>query len=240
VRFVFLGPPGTGKGSLAWLCEQRVGLKHISTGEMFRQEIARNTPLGRRVQRYVMNGRLVPNALVVKVMVSRLTPDILAKGFVLDGFPRTQGQAAGLDRALAKYLAPLDAAVYIDSPERLLVRRLTGRRVCSRCGANYHLRTMRPKRPGRCDHCQGRLIIRKDDEVETIKKRLAIDRKAAKPLLAYYRRRGGLARVNGTGHIETVFVRLMRLFRQRGWLTSSRTANTARRGNDRAQNRRRN
>jgi adenylate kinase len=177
---------------------------------------------------------------VVKVMVSRLTPDILAKGFVLDGFPRTQGQAAGLDRALAQRKAALDAAVHIDSPERLLVRRLTGRRVCNRCGANYHLRTMRPTRPGRCDHCQGRLIIRKDDEVETIKKRLAIDRKAAEPLLAYYRRRGLLVRVNGAGHIETVVVRLMRLFQQRGWLTPSRAARLARRGHDRAQNRRRN
>jgi len=224
-----------------------VGLRHISTGEMFRQEIAQRTPLGRRVQRYVMNGRLVPNALVVKVMVSRLAPEILAKGFVLDGFPRTRGQAAGLDRALATRRAPLDAAVYVDSPESLLVRRLTGRRVCSRCGANYHLRTMRPKRPGRCDHCGGRLIVRKDDGVDTIKKRLAIDRKAATPLLAYYQRRGILERVNGIGHIETVFVRLMRLFGQRGWLPPARAAQllrvrlpAGRQGHDRAQNRRRN
>jgi adenylate kinase len=217
-----------------------VGLKHISTGEIFRQEIARNTLLGRRVQRYVTQGRLVPDALVVKVMVSRLTPAILAKGFVLDGFPRTRGQAVGLDRALAKRKAALDAAIYIDSPERLLVRRLTGRRVCSRCGANYHLRTMRPKRSGWCDHCGGRLIIRKDDEAKTIKKRLAIDRNAAKPLLAYYRRRGLLVPVNGIGHIETVCARLMRLFHKRGWWTPSRAAHLARRANDRAQNRRRN
>ena len=231
MRFVFLGPPGTGKGSLAWLCERRVGLVHVSTGEIFRQEIARRTPLGRRVQQYVTNGRLVPNALVVNVMVSRLTPKILAKGFVLDGFPRTKGQAAGLDQALAQRKAPLQAAIHLDSPERLLIRRLTGRRVCSRCGANFHIRTMRPKRPGRCDYCQGRLIIRKDDQVDTIKKRLAIDRKASAPLVAYYRQRGLLYSVNGAGHVETVFVRMMKLFRQHGWLKQC---------HDRAQNRRRN
>ena len=218
MRFVFLGPPGTGKGSLAWLCEQRLGLIHISTGEIFRQEIARRTPLGRRVRQYVTSGRLVPNALVVNVMVSRLTSSMLSKGFVLDGFPRTKGQASGLDRALARRKAPLQAAIYLDSPEGLLVKRLTGRRVCSRCGANFHVRTMKPKHPGRCDSCRGRLIIRNDDEVGTIKKRLAIDRTASAPLLAYYRQRGLLYHVNGAGHVDTVFVRMLKLFRQHGWL----------------------
>jgi adenylate kinase len=185
---------------------------------MFRQEIARNSALGRRVKRYVTSGRLVPDALVVKVMVTRLGAGTLARGFVLDGFPRTQGQAAGLDRVLQQRHRPLDGAVYLASPQALLIRRLSGRRVCGACGENYHIRTMHPTRPGRCDRCNGPLIIRKDDQPHTIKERLRIDQKAAKPLLAYYRRHGLLHRVNGAGHVNTVFSRAVKLFRRIGWL----------------------
>ena len=219
MRIVLLGPPGAGKGSLALLCHTRLGLAHLSTGEIFRQEIARQSVLGRRVQRYVTTGRLVPDALVVQVMAAKLARMGRQRGFVLDGFPRTAGQAAGLDAVLTRRKQPLDGAVYVTSPEALLVRRLCGRRVCGRCGANYHVRTMRPTRAGRCDHCRGRLVIRKDDEPQTIKKRLAIDRKTAKLLLRYYRRHGLLSTVNGAGHIETVFVRTVNLFRRNGWLT---------------------
>ena len=219
MRLVLLGPPGAGKGSLASRYEARLGTAHLSTGEIFRQEIARNSALGRRVSRYVMNGRLVPDALVIEVMAARLRR-ARAAGFVLDGFPRTAGQAAGLDRELARRGRPLDAAVYLISPQRLLVTRLSGRRVCSRCGVNYHLRTMRPKRPGRCDRCGGGLVVRKDDQPRMIRKRLAVDRRAATPLLAYYRRRGLLYRVNGIGNVETVYRRTLALFRRHRWLSS--------------------
>ena len=217
MRIVLLGPPGAGKGSLASLYKTRLGVAHLSTGELFRQEIARNSDLGRRVKRYVTNGRLVPDKLVVEVMATRLRNRHL-RGFVLDGFPRTQGQAAGLDRVLRRLRQSLDAAVYLTSPREVLVRRLSGRRVCSQCGENYHVRTMRPKRPGRCDRCDGHLITRKDDQAETIRKRLAIDRKAATPLVAYYRRHRLLHRVDGRGHIRTVFARTLRLFRRHGWM----------------------
>ena len=229
MRIVLLGPPGTGKGSLAFLCERRLGVAHLSPGQIFREEMARGSALGRRVKRYVTGGRLVPDALVVQVMRAHLDkarhPNA---GFVLDGFPRTQGQAAGLDRVLQRRRQPLDGAVYLTSPQDVLVRRLSGRRICVRCGANYHLRTMKPKRPGRCDRCHGVLTVRKDDQPETIKRRLAIDQQAAAPLLTYYRSHRLLYRVNGEGHIETVFVRAMTLFRKQGWL------------HDRAQNRARN
>ncbi|MBI3996518.1 MAG: nucleoside monophosphate kinase [Candidatus Omnitrophica bacterium] len=218
VRIVLLGPPGAGKGSLALLCEQRLGLAHLSTGEIFRQEIARRSVLGRRVQRYVAAGRLVPDALVVQVMASRLGAMKVRRGFVLDGFPRTQGQAAGLDQVLDRKRKPIDGAVYVTSPEALLVRRLCGRRVCSRCGANYHLRTMRPKHAGVCDHCGGSLMTRKDDQPATIRKRLALDHRTAKPLLTYYKNTGRLSTVDGRGHIETVFQRTLTLFRHRGWI----------------------
>lgn len=218
MRIVLLGPPGAGKGSLASLCNARLGLAHLSTGEIFRQEIARQSLLGRRVQRYVAEGRLVPDQLVVRVMATRLNGPTLRQGFVLDGFPRTRGQAAGLDRVLGRRSRPLDAAVYLTSPGPLLIRRLSGRRICSRCGANYHVRTMRPKRPGRCDRCGGPLVTRRDDQASTIRKRLAIDRRTSAPLLGYYRRRGLLHFVDGKGHINTVFARTLKLFRRRGWL----------------------
>ena len=216
MRIVLLGPPGAGKGSLASLYQSRLGVPHVSTGEIFRQEIARGSALGRRVQRYVTAGRLVPNALVVQVMAARVGR--LRAGFVLDGFPRTRGQAAGLDRVLARRRMPLDAAVSLASPPPLLIQRLSGRLVCAQCGENYHVRRMPPRRPGRCDRCGGRLVTRKDDQPATIRKRLAIDRVAAAPLLAYYRQRGMLHRVDGTGRVDTVYERTLRLFRRRGWL----------------------
>lgn len=218
VRLVLLGPPGAGKGSLASLYKTRLGLAHLSTGEIFRQAIARNTPVGRRVKRYVTNGRLVPNDLVVQVMATELTRT-RRKGFVLDGFPRTRGQAVGLKRVLGRLRLPLDAAVYLTSPRALLVRRLSGRQVCSRCGTNYHIRTMRPRRLGRCDRCRGRLGVRKDDQPATIRKRLTIDRKAATPLLNHYRRHKLLYPVNGAGNVETVYQRTIKLFERQGWVS---------------------
>ena len=225
MRIVLLGPPGAGKGSLASLYHARLGVPHLSTGGIFRQEIARRTALGRRVQRYVTSGRLVPDALVVQVMAARIAR--LRRGFVLDGFPRTAGQAAGLDRVLQRQRKPLDAAVYLTSPAVLLITRLSGRRVCGRCGENYHVRRMPPKRPGRCDRCGGRLVARKDDQPATIRTRLAIDRATARPLVAYYRRRGILYPVDGTGRVERVYERTLRLIRRHGWV----------RGDDRAQKR---
>ena len=193
-------------------------MRHVSTGDIFRQEIARHSVLGRSVHSYVTSGRLVPDALVVKVMAARLGTAQLDRGIVLDGFPRTQGQAAGLDRVLKRRGRLLDGVVYLAVPLAVLVRRLTGRRVCPRCGANYHVRTMKPKRPGRCDRCETRLIIRKDDEPQTIKKRLAIDRTASKPLLAYYRQRGVLYRIDGAGRLDKVFERVRSVCIRRRWL----------------------
>ncbi|MBI3011242.1 MAG: nucleoside monophosphate kinase [Candidatus Omnitrophica bacterium] len=218
MRIVLLGPPGAGKGSLASLYEARLGIAHISTGDIFRQEIARRSALGRRVQRYVTSGRLVSDALVVEIMAGRLDRRTLATGFVLDGFPRTQRQAAGLDRVLKRARAPLDGAVYLTSPMPVLIRRLSGRRVCAHCGANYHIRTMRPRRPWRCDRCQGPLIVRNDDRPATIKKRLAVDQQAARPLVRYYHHRRLLHRVSGAGPIEAVFSRTVKLFQRQGWL----------------------
>lgn len=216
MRIVLLGPPGAGKGSLALLCKTQLKLKHLSTGQIFREEMQKHTALGEKVRAYVTSGRLVPDDLVTRVMVSRLAAKRY-RAFVLDGFPRTHGQAAGLDKALEKLKLPLHGAVYISSPEPTLIRRLAGRMVCSRCGANFHVRTMKPKRKGLCDRCDGKLVTRKDDQIETIKRRLLIDHKTSKPLLDYYHKRKMLRRVDGRGKIAAVFIRAGKLFRQQGW-----------------------
>ena len=201
------------------LCQHRLGLLHLSTGAIFREQMARKSALGERVRRYVTNGRLVPDELVVEVMAARLRRLPKANSFILDGFPRTARQAAGLDRELTTEHRALDAALYLSSRRSTLVRRLTGRRVCARCGANYHIRTMRPKRAGACDQCRGPLTTRKDDEPATIRRRLALDDRQTTPLLNYYKRQGLLYRVNGEGRIDTVFRRTLELFRKHGWQT---------------------
>ncbi len=196
-------------------------MRHLSTGNIFRQEMARGSALGRRVRRFVTAGTLVPDSLVVQVMVQRLRRLPRAAGVVLDGFPRTVGQARGLQAAMGR-VKPLDGVVYLETPERVLVARLSGRRVCAQCGANFHLRTMRPRRAGRCDRCGGPLTVRNDDRPDTIRRRLAIDRAKAQPLLRYYERHGMLHRINGAGRLGTVFDRLVRLCRREGWLKGSR------------------
>ena len=222
VRLVLLGPPGSGKGTLADQLQKHVGLRHLSTGELFRREMARRSRLGKIVSRYVTSGQLVPDEVVIQVMTTQLSGSRLRRGCVLDGFPRTLGQAEGLDRVLTAKRQALTAAVSLACSESVLVTRLGGRRVCSRCGANFHMRNMPPKRPGRCDRCGSVLIIRKDDQGATIKKRLAVDRAQAKPLLAYYRRQGLLYRLNGAGTSERVLARVKGLFRRQGWLAHDR------------------
>lgn len=222
LRIVLLGPPGSGKGTLAQTLSQRFKLPHLSTGDIFRREIARRSALGRTVQAYVESGRLVPDALVVRVMTKQLTARMLQRGFVLDGFPRTVGQADGLNRYLTAKRRPLEGAVYLACTAKVLISRLSGRRVCKACGAIYHVRNMPPKRSGVCDRCGGALITRKDDAVSTITTRLAVDRAQVKPLLAYYRTRKVLFRIDSNETNQVTFRRIQRLFHRHGWVTRDR------------------
>ena len=206
---------------MAHLLQECLKIPHLSTGDLFRREITNQTPLGKAVNRYVTEGQLVPDELVVKVMTGQLTARLLKQGFVLDGFPRTIGQARGLDVFLKRARAPLQAAVYLACPKSILLMRLTGRRVCSQCGANYHIRNMPPKRAGVCDRCRGRLIVRKDDQPATIAKRLAIHQVEERPLLAHYRHQRLLYRLDGGGSSDQTFPRLVALLTRHGWLAGS-------------------
>ena len=171
-RIVLLGPPGSGKGTIARLIEQRFGLEHISTGQWFRREIQAGSDLGRKVAGYVEHGNLVPDELVLGLMERWLDAAHLRDGFMLDGFPRTRAQAEALDRFCAEKNAPLDLVIYLSCPEDVIIERIIGRRVCSSCGRNYHVRTLPPRKPGICDACGGSLIQRPDDTEDVVKTRL--------------------------------------------------------------------
>jgi adenylate kinase len=204
-RIVLLGPPGSGKGTVAQMLESQFDLEHISTGQWFRKEIQHGTALGKQVAGFVERGELVPDELVVSLMENWLTPDLIQRGYLLDGFPRTLAQAIALDKFCAEKRAPLDVVLYLTCPEDLIIDRITGRRVCSSCGKNYHVRTLPPRSPGVCDVCGAPLIQRPDDTVDVVRNRLEFYRKTAEPLVDYYRKSDRLVSLNGAQGSEAAF-----------------------------------
>jgi adenylate kinase len=210
VRLVFLGPPGAGKGTQARELAQEWGVPQIATGDMLREAVAAGTPLGREARRYMDQGALVPDDVIVGLIGERLAQPDAKKGFVFDGFPRTIPQAEALERLLADRGTDLDRAIYFDVPEAELVRRLTGRRVCRSCQTPYHVVSAPPAREGICDRCGGPLYQRDDDSEATVRNRLGVYRAQTAPLLDYYRQRGMLSGVSGEGSIEAVRVSVRR------------------------------
>ena len=218
LRLIFLGPPGAGKGTQAELIHHRLGLPHISTGNIFREEANAGTALGQVVAGYMRRGELVPDTVVVQVIAGRLRRPDTRHGYILDGFPRTVPQAEALDRQLARHRQALDLVIYFPTSVRVIHARLGGRRVCRQCGAIYHVTNMPPKRAGVCDGCGGTIIQRTDDRAATIRRRLDVYRQDSTPLLAYYRRCGRLRRLSGDWSAEMFFARFTRLLRREGWL----------------------
>jgi len=187
MRIVLLGPPGAGKGTQAKAMAVQLQLPHISTGDLLRQNVAQATQLGTEAKDYMNKGLLVPDELVTRMLQERFNQPDVQKGFILDGYPRTLGQARALDSILAERSMKIDAVFDLDSSEPVIVQRLSGRLVCSRCGALFHKTNMPPQIPGICDKCGGELYQRADDKEETIKKRLAVYRTEVASLLDYYR-----------------------------------------------------
>ncbi len=204
MRLIFLGPPGAGKGTQARELARQWGVPQIATGDMLREAIAARTALGMEAKRYYDRGELVPDDVIVCLIGERLRAADAAKGFILDGFPRTIPQAEALDRLLKELGPSLDGVIYFDVGEPELVRRLTGRRVCRTCGTTFHVMSAPPKRAGVCDRCGGELYQRVDDTEDTVRHRLGVYERQTSPLLAYYEGRGLLTRIAADGPIDEV------------------------------------
>ena len=191
-NIILMGPPGAGKGTLA---KQLIalGFVHISTGDMFREAIKAGTELGKLADSYIKHGNLVPDEVTIGLVKERLSQDDCAKGFLLDGFPRTTPQAEALEKLTKEINRPIDVVINLDCDENELVRRISGRRVCKNCGAPYHIDTMKPKVDGVCDICGGPLYQRNDDNEKALKVRLTHYTNQTKPLLDFYQARGLLA-----------------------------------------------
>lgn len=203
---VFLGPPGAGKGTQASRVSAKYGMPKISTGDMLREAVAAGSELGQRVASIMDAGDLVDDETMAQVVRERLMQDDVATGAILDGYPRTRVQAEGFDALLAGTpFGSVDLVIFLDVPEDHLVSRLSNRRACPSCGANYHLQFHRPATEGACDRCGGSLVQREDDAEHVVRDRLAVYRSQTEPLVAYYRGRGVLERIDGNQGIDAVF-----------------------------------
>lgn len=204
MRIAFLGPPGAGKGTQARDLAGEWSALHLATGDMLREAVAAGSALGREAKGYMDKGALVPDDVIIRMMGERLGRADATRGFILDGFPRTIAQAEALGQLLRDLGQTLDTVVYFDVSEPELLRRLTGRRVCRKCGHTYHLVSNPPKRPGVCDACGGELYQREDDSEATVRNRLDVYRRQTSPLLDYYRQRHSLTTVSGEGPVATI------------------------------------
>jgi adenylate kinase len=209
MRLIIFGPQGAGKGTQSARIAEKYGIPAISTGEIFRWAIKGRTALGNEVLQYVDAGRLVPDELTIQVVTERLAADDAADGWLLDGFPRNVHQAEALEALLADIESPLDAALVIDVPEEVSLRRILGRRACNNCGRNYHLDAP-PEKNWTCDECGGEVVERTDDhEEETVRARLALYHEQTEPLKVYYAERGLLREIDGMGSPDEVFTRIV-------------------------------
>lgn len=206
---VLIGPPGSGKGTQAKRMAEELGFVHLSTGDILREAVREGTPLGLEAKKYMEEGRLVPDEVVIGIVRERLRSPECEKGVVFDGFPRTISQAEALDRILEELGRRLDRVVEVEVSEEEVLRRLTGRRTCRNCGAMYHVFFEPPKVEGVCDKCGGPLYQREDDKEDVIKERLRVYRKDTEPLISYYEKKGVLVKVKGEGPIEEVKQRLL-------------------------------
>jgi adenylate kinase len=205
MNLILLGPPGAGKGTQAQRLQQTRGLVQLSTGDMLRAAVAAGTEIGKRADAVMKRGELVSDEIVVGIIEDRISQPDCAKGFILDGFPRTTAQAEALDAMLARKGMKLDAVVEMVVDDAQMVDRITGRYTCAKCGAGYHDTNKRPKKPGVCDVCGSTEFTRRaDDKAETVKARLDAYHRQTAPLLPYYKARGVLQQVDGMAPIDQV------------------------------------
>lgn len=209
MRLIFIGPPGVGKGTQATLIKEYFGVVHLSTGQILRYEISQETPLGIIAKSFIDKGNLVPDNEVLKIMSKRLMGEDAKKGYLLDGYPRTIPQAEGLDNLLSEMKQELNAIISLEVDDKTIIKRLSSRRSCEKCGNITNLLFKEPKKMGICDKCGGKPLQRSDDRKEVITKRLEVYNKQTAPLLNYYRDRKIIKKVNGSGNINSVFQRIL-------------------------------
>ncbi len=202
---ILLGPPGAGKGTQAEKIIQKFSLVYISTGDILRKAVKEGSALGRKAREYMDQGQLVPDNLVVEIVRGRLMEPDCANGALLDGFPRTVDQAVFLEQALPDIDKKVDRVLLIEVDENELIERLTGRRVCGDCGANYHVKYKSPKVRNVCDQCGGDLYQRDDDTLATVTERLEVYKRQTESLVEFYQERGLLSSINGNQDIDGVF-----------------------------------
>ena len=208
---ILLGPPGAGKGTQAKLLSQELQIPHISTGDMFRDHKARGTELGKKVDAIMASGGLVPDDVTNDMVKDRLSRPDVARGFILDGYPRTTAQAEFLDQLLVSLGRKIDRAVSYEIAQELLVDRMSGRRSCPKCGAVYHVTANPPRQAGTCDKDGAALVQRDDDKAETVARRLREYEAKTEPLKRYYHDRGSLSEVSGTGAPDEVLASAMKI-----------------------------
>lgn len=203
MRLIFLGPPGSGKGTQAKRLAQELNLPHIATGDILRQAVKDETDLGLEARKFMDAGDLVPDEIILGMIKEELTRR--KKGFIFDGFPRTLAQARGLDRILGELGLSIDYVIGLAVSDEAIIDRLVSRRLCKNCGFEYNLKTRPPQKEGVCDRCGGELYQRADDTVEVIENRLAVYREKTKPIEDYYRQKGTLVEVDGSSGFDEVY-----------------------------------
>lgn len=200
MRILIVGAPGAGKGTQSKIISEKLGIPHISTGDILRNEISSGSELGNKVKEYVESGKLVPDEIIADVLLSELRKDIYRNGYILDGFPRTINQV----KIMEEKNILIDKVIFIDTSEEEILRRITGRRVCPNCGSVYNLFYNPPKVDGKCDKCGADLVQRKDDTYEVVKSRLNTFKRDTLPVIDYYKSKGVLLRVNGDKSFDDI------------------------------------
>ncbi len=208
MRLLIMGAPGAGKGTQAVLIKEYFAIPHISTGDMFREAISKQTKMGMEAKKYIDKGDLVPDNVTIELVRERLLNEDCKNGFLLDGFPRTIAQAQALDETLKKLEIKLNVVLNVDTEDKTLIDRIVGRRSCSVCKESYHMTNKKPKIEGICDVCGGKLIQRVDDTEETFKNRLQVYHEITEPVLNYYQKQGLVKNISGSGDIKEIFERV--------------------------------
>ncbi len=216
MRLILVGPPGSGKGTQAKLLSSRLGLTHVSTGDILREAGRQNTPLGQIALPYMRSGQLVPDDLVNEIIAEYFRREDRPERFVMDGYPRTLAQAASFDQVLRQQFLDLTAVLLFTVDDQEIVARMTGRWSCPQCKATYHVMYNPPRVSGICDVCGSKLIQRVDDQEETVRERLSVYHASTADLIPYYRSRGLVREVPGVGDIEQIHKAIVDILKQVG------------------------